>query len=104
MTQALYLYILQDEVPKTIEWYRCNPSRVIFQHDNVPRHTTKLVKQWLSMQNFDVLIWPPQLPNLNPIDHVCALVKQKLNEYPTLAKGMLQLWECVQAFFPLHHS
>jgi hypothetical protein len=28
-----------------------------------------------------------------------ALVKQKLNQYPTPAKGMLQLWECVQASF-----
>ena len=45
MTQALYLYILQDEVTKTIEWYRCNPICVILQYDNDPKHTANLVKQ-----------------------------------------------------------
>ena len=30
MTQALYFSILQDEVMKTIEWYRFNLSHVIF--------------------------------------------------------------------------
>ena len=45
MTQALYLSILQDEVMKTIEWYYFNPSCVIFQQDNDPKHTSKLVKQ-----------------------------------------------------------
>ena len=29
-------------------------------HDNDPKHTTKLVKQRLSVPNFDVLTWPPQ--------------------------------------------
>ena len=45
------------------------------------------------------LTWPPQPPYLNPMKHLWALVKQKLNEYPSLAKGMLQLWEHVQACF-----
>ena len=99
MTQAIYLSILQDEVMKTIEWYRFNPSHVIFQHDNDLKQTAKLVKQWLSMIFFYLLAWPPQSLEFNPIEHVWALVKWKLNEHPTLAKGMLQLWERVQASF-----
>ena len=89
MTQALYVSILQDEVMKKIEWYHFNPSLVIFQHDNDPKHIAKLVKQWLSMQNLDVLTWPPRSPNLNPMKHVWVLVKQRLNEYPTPIRGML---------------
>ena len=38
MTQAMHLSILQDGGMKTIEWYRFNPFRVIFQHDNDPKH------------------------------------------------------------------
>ena len=61
MTQdAMYLSILQDEVMKTIEWYCFNHSCVIFQHDNHPNHTA----------NFDVLTWPPQSHDLDPIEHV----------------------------------
>ena len=94
----MYLSILQDGVMKTIEWYRFNPLCVIFKHYNDSQHIAKLVKQWLSMQNFDVLTWPPRSPFLNPTEHEWARVNWKLNEYPTLAKGMLQLWEHVQVF------
>ena len=41
MTHAMYLSIFQDGVMKTIKWHCFNPSHVIFQHDNDPRHTTK---------------------------------------------------------------
>ena len=44
MTQALYLSILQGGAMKRIEWYRFNPSSVMFQHDNVPNYIAKLVK------------------------------------------------------------
>lgn len=84
---------------KTIEWYHCNPSLAIFQHDNDPKDIAKPIdKQWSLMQNFDVLTWPPQLPNSTPIKNVWALVKHKLNEHPSLAKRMLQMWEYVQAY------
>ena len=99
MAYASYRSILEDEVIKTIEWYRFNPSCVIFQQDSDCKHTTKLVKQWLSMQNFDVFTWPLQSHVQNLMEHAWALVKQKLSEYPTPIKRMLQLWEHVQASF-----
>jgi hypothetical protein len=43
------------------------------------------------MQNYDVYTWPSQSPTLNPMEHICTFVKQKLNEYPTPTKEMLQL-------------
>ena len=70
MKQALCLSILQDEVTKLIEYYRFHPSPAIFQYDNDPKHTAKLVKQWVSMQNFDVLTWPPRSLDLNPMEHL----------------------------------
>ena len=41
MTQVLNLSILEDGVMKIIEWYCFKPSRVIFQHDNDPKHIAK---------------------------------------------------------------
>ena len=101
MKQDLYLRILKDELMDTIKLYHFNLVDVIFQHDNNLKHTAKLVMHWLSMQDFDVLTWPPQSHDLNPIVHVWAIVKQRLNEYPTPTKEMLELWNYVQFFIIL---
>lgn len=53
------------------------PRNQVFQHDNDPKHTIKLVKNWLSNNNMSVLDWPEQSPDLNPIENVWAeVVKQ----------------------------
>ena len=69
---------------------------VIFQHDNDPKHAAKSVREWLGEQAFDVLDWPAQSPDMNPIEHVWAIVKRRLNQYESPAKGMLELWERVE--------
>ena len=42
----------------------------MFQHDNAPRHRAKIVQQWLHEIEVETLEWPPQSPDLNPIEHV----------------------------------
>ena len=35
----------------------------IFQQDNDPKHTSKLITKWLDNQDIDVLDWPAQSPD-----------------------------------------
>lgn len=57
----------------------------IFMHDNAPVHTTGAVQATLDELGVEVMIWPPHSPDLNPIENLWALMKQKIYQlYPEL--------------------
>ena len=48
--------------------------------------------QWFEDNNIEVLPWPAQSPNLNPIEHLWEHIKQQLCKYETSPKGAHDLW------------
>ncbi|CEI98269.1 hypothetical protein RMCBS344292_12382 [Rhizopus microsporus] len=48
MTKEVYLEILEDNLYQTLDNYRIELVKVIFQQDNDPKHRANLVEEWLS--------------------------------------------------------
>jgi hypothetical protein len=93
----LYRDILADELQHTIEWYGLDRERLVFQHDNDPKHTAKDTRDWLAEHRIEVLDWPAQSPDLNPIEHLWNVLKKRLNAYDEDPTSIFELWERIQA-------
>ena len=95
MDAELYTKILQEDLVGSLKYYYRKASNILFQHDNNRKHTSKMATSWLQEHGFEVLVWPSQSPDLNPIEHLWAYIKRRLQEYDTPPKGILELWERV---------
>ena len=52
--------------------------RFTVQIDNDPQHTGKATKEFFKAKKWNVMQWPNQSPDLNPIEHAFHLLKKKL--------------------------
>jgi transposase len=92
----LYVKIMQDELADSLAYYNKQASQVIFQQDNDPKHCCHKAKAHFQKQDYQVLLWPAQSPDLNPIEHLWNHLKRQLGKYEEPPNGILELWERVQ--------
>ena len=93
MTGLIYVNILKKHVSE-IRGMLINNWQ--FQQDNDPKHTSRLATQWFCDNQIEVMEWPAQSPDLNPIEHLWWHLKKRLKEYETEPSGIHELWERVQ--------
>ncbi len=109
LNSTVYLSIVGDHVhPFMTTMYPSSDG--YFQQDNAPCHKAQIISDWfLEHDNeFTLLKWPPQSPDLNSIDHLWDVVEREnriIDVQPTnlqqLRDAIMSIWtkiseECFQ--------
>lgn len=101
MNKEGYLAILKENLAPSVDKLML-PRSWIFQQDNDPKHTSRLVKEWLLYRTPKQLDHPPQSPDLNPIEHLWEHLdrqvrKRTISSRESLKTALLEEWEKITA-------
>ena len=67
MRKGNYVDILKQHLKTSVRKLKLG-RKWVFQMDNDPKHTAKVVAKWLKDNKVKELEWPSQSPDLNPIE------------------------------------
>lgn len=75
-----------------------------FQQDNAPPHVSKFTMEWFEWQNIDIMTWPANSPDLNPIENLwnwmaIELEKKRVTTVEAMKEALQEIWDGITPDF-----
>ena len=95
-----YLTMLRDVVRPELDFSREAGRVLIYQQDNAKAHKAQPVMDYFEDWGYEVLDWPPQSPDLSPIENIWNVMKMRLKARrprprtkATMRNAMMEIWD-----------
>jgi transposase len=100
MNSQRYLQLLRTHVKAEMNASERLGRILTFQQDNAKCHKTAEVMRFLENWGYEVLEWPPQSPDLSPIENIWNVMKMKMKALrprprtkATMRNAMMDIWD-----------
>lgn len=91
MNSSSYIETLEGHLEASIvKLFDEDDPEYIFQQDNAPCHRSKASVQWFCDNKIPLLDWPPQSPDLSPIENLWKILKNKVGLHKPSSKKDLE--------------
>ena len=101
MTAKRYIEILKKHfIPFYKRMVRLYGKEVVMQEDNASWHKADAVRKFLKTQNVKYLSWPPQSPDLTPIENLWKQIKGRIGHREQRPKNVKEMEEALREVWP----
>ena len=102
MDAVAYRRILAENLQQSAEQLGFT-GNFYFVQDNDPKHTARIVKELFAQRpHIRVFPWPPQSPDLNPIEHLWDFLDHNINQHRIssisgLKQAIMEEWQKISS-------
>ncbi len=100
LNATIYLSIVADHVHPFMTTVYPSSDRY-FQQDNAQCHKAQIISDWFLEHDdeFTLLKWPPQSPDLNPIEHLWDVVEREIRIMDVQPTNLQQLRDAIMSIW-----
>ena len=91
--------ILGYHVVPFLENFEEENGEYLFQQDNAPIHTSARTRNFTEEMEINLLLWPGQSPDLNPIEHLWDELERRIRAKPNNPKNLGELEALLQQYW-----
>ena len=71
-------------------------NSLVFVHDNATCHTERHTRSFLAQKQFEVMPWPANSPDMNPIEHVWDQMGVYISDMANQPTDLIELWQALR--------